>query len=378
MTCRVCAGALVTCFDGSALGSVSSDCRPWSRGVSVMACGRCGLIQKPDTGGLGEDVAKVYEGYDIYRVSGGEEHRIFTPDGVGLARSRRILDALRGITALPARGRLLDIGCGNGATLRTFGEQCPAWELHGFELDDHCRETVSALPNVAGFHSGSLKDVEGGFDLVTFIHVLEHIPSPHDVLVQAARLVRPGGLLVVHVPDVLANPFDMIVVDHFVHFTAADLRRVLVDSGFDVTLVSTQVIQKEIMAVASPADSDRMSASPAASSSYLSIVRRGGDWLHRTHAAVAEAARSPRFGIFGTAIAGTWLGMAAGAGLACFVDEDDARVGRTHLEKPVRHPRDLQPGDRVFLAFPPTVARALEQRLTRMYSAQFVVPPEER
>jgi 2-polyprenyl-3-methyl-5-hydroxy-6-metoxy-1,4-benzoquinol methylase len=56
----------------------------------------------------------------------------------------------------------------------------------------------------APVHCGELAELAlepGGFDLVTFWHVLEHLLSPAGALARARELLRPGGLLAVAVPN---------------------------------------------------------------------------------------------------------------------------------------------------------------------------------
>jgi hypothetical protein len=86
-------------------------------------------------------------------------------------------------------------------------------------------------------------------------------------------------------------------------------------------------------------------------------------------------ARKTRFGVFGTATAGTWLGSAVGNRLAFFVDEDERRVGKEHLGHPIVHPRQLARGDTVFLAFPHEIAKRLRDRLSAGSPATFLIPP---
>ena len=42
----------------------------------------------------------------------------------------------------------------------------------------------------------------GTFDCVMFLDVLEHVANPHEVLVDAGRLLKPGGVVIVSVPNV--------------------------------------------------------------------------------------------------------------------------------------------------------------------------------
>lgn len=95
--------------------------------------------------------------------------------------------------------RLLDVGCGTGTMLihlRRYG--C----TYGVDMDHEavgfCRER--GLHTVAQATALDLPYEDGAFDLVTFLDVLEHIPDQDSALVEARRVIRPGGFLMVAVP----------------------------------------------------------------------------------------------------------------------------------------------------------------------------------
>jgi 2-polyprenyl-3-methyl-5-hydroxy-6-metoxy-1,4-benzoquinol methylase len=100
-----------------------------------------------------------------------------------------------------ARGRVLDVGCGNGTFLcrmRGLG-----WEVAGVDFDP---EAVRVAREVHGLDArcGSLDSAgfePASFDLVALIHVLEHLPEPRAALAAAARLLRPGGTLALVTPN---------------------------------------------------------------------------------------------------------------------------------------------------------------------------------
>lgn len=137
--------------------------------------------------------------------------------------------------------RALDVGCGNGAhllLLRRLG-----WEVAGFDLADHTVAEVRA----AGIrvHTGSLDELaasEGGFDVISMWHVLEHLEHPRQTLRKLRRLLAPEGVLMIEVPcceSPAAKCFGRHWIGydlprHLSHFTVTTARRLLEEAGWTV------------------------------------------------------------------------------------------------------------------------------------------------
>ncbi len=357
------------------LQRVTSDCRPWPAGGRLVVCPRCGMVHKPADEAFHAEIDAIYAGYAIYHQSGGAEQRSFDTDsGIQSARSARLIGRLGDALRLPNQGRLLDVGCGNGATLRAFSAIRPGWTSVGTELDDRHRAEVEAIPG-ASFAAGPLTGIDGRFDLVTLIHVLEHIVEPIDFLRTLAGVIAPGGHLLVEVPHHPDNPFELLIADHRSHFTTATLPFALATAGYEVDIVTDGWISRELSVVARPATGP--AAFPGVDPDRAAAVIDGSlDWLRRSLGALVALEKADRpLGMFGTAIAGTWLVASSHAAVSFFVDEDPHRVGRSHLGRPILAPAAVPPGSAVFVGLPPQAAAAVAQRLATPTVAWIAPPP---
>ncbi len=152
---------------------------------------------------------------------------------------RRRADAVRRFTR---PGAVLDVGCGRGlalAELRRHGYQAV-----GIELSDmaavHARDHLGLDVRAGDFLQLDLPS--SPFEAIIFWHSLEHFADPMRALDRAYGLLKPGGLLVVAVPNWAslqahlsgAEWFHLDIPRHYVHFSRLGLRQVLQKRGFRI------------------------------------------------------------------------------------------------------------------------------------------------
>lgn len=106
------------------------------------------------------------------------------------------VDALR-----PPPGDLLDVGCGTGAFLSLARER--GWRVTGTELSAYaCRAAGAQGIRAIQGEVWEARLPAASFDVVTCWHVIEHVADPKQVVQECARLLRPGGWLLLATPNV--------------------------------------------------------------------------------------------------------------------------------------------------------------------------------
>jgi SAM-dependent methyltransferase len=137
-------------------------------------------------------------------------------------------------------GRLLDVGCAGGKDLARL--QRMGWNVTGVEFSPTAAAAARARLGcevlVGDFDQVPLG--EERFDVVRFSHTLEHLPSPRKALEKAHRLLRPGGLLCVEVPNAASlerwlfgkHWYCWDLPRHLYHFSPQTLARLVSSTGF--------------------------------------------------------------------------------------------------------------------------------------------------
>jgi 2-polyprenyl-3-methyl-5-hydroxy-6-metoxy-1,4-benzoquinol methylase len=171
------------------------------------------------------------------------------------SRSRRFLRRLalypeywhlkwagREIIPFRGEGRVLDVGCGPGRLLRVLRDQ--GWETYGVDFSPVAVEYATKKHGL-NVKLGKLEEASykgDFFDVVMFHHSLEHVYEPVETLREAHRTLKPGGLLLIMIPN--AGSFEARVFGkwwvhwdvprHLFHFNKKTMALLLEKAGFQL------------------------------------------------------------------------------------------------------------------------------------------------
>jgi 2-polyprenyl-3-methyl-5-hydroxy-6-metoxy-1,4-benzoquinol methylase len=206
--CHLCASADLRLFS-----------RPDAKGgprLELALCHRCSLVQQSTLPGQ----AELHEYYSrSYRqdYKGAVEptpYRVYRAGRVALERLGRMLTHLQ-----PQHQSLCDVGAGGGEMV--YLAQQAGLAARGLEPHQGYSEFARAQYGVAVDTGGIDRLTTACTDVVTLFHVLEHLPDPLQAMAQIHRALKPGGLLVVEVPNLLqwdASPSNIYFGAHLYYF----------------------------------------------------------------------------------------------------------------------------------------------------------------
>jgi SAM-dependent methyltransferase len=140
----------------------------------------------------------------------------------------------------PAAGRptLLDLGCGAGVNLAAFRERADCQGIEPNPLLAARARVNSGVKVQVGSLPDDLPAFDHPFDFVTLLDVLEHIDDDVMTLKTAARLLSPGGRIIINVPALPWMWSEHDAVNHHKRrYVATGLREILMRANLDVRLI---------------------------------------------------------------------------------------------------------------------------------------------
>ena len=203
----------------------------------IVQCQQCGLVYadpRPHSG----DVLDIYEAVEDPLYVEEREGRLLT-----FEHHLRPMEKHTG----PARHRpLLDVGAHTGVFVDIATRH--GWDAWGVEPSTWA--VAQAHKQGLQMEVGTLESVafpNEKFDVVTMWDVIEHVPDPQHTLEAAWRVLKPGGLLVVHTMDInslfsrlIGKRWPWYMEMHLFYFSRRTLGAMLAKTGFDVLWMGAQ------------------------------------------------------------------------------------------------------------------------------------------
>jgi SAM-dependent methyltransferase len=191
--CPVCASGKIVSFISCADHFLSKE------NFELYKCTDCSFVFTQDHPAE-EDIGRYYESDDYISHSTSSKGLLnkiyFLVRSIMLRKKRNIVKNMSGLK----RGTLLDIGSGAGHFAEAMKDA--GWLVKGVEINEKARDFSIKRAGLEVISPDSISSLmSGSFDCITLWHVLEHFHSPYKYPEEIMRLLRPGGLCLVALPN---------------------------------------------------------------------------------------------------------------------------------------------------------------------------------
>ena len=177
------------------------------------------------------------------------------------------------LVSLP-KGRLMDVGCGDGDMLSLATKL--GWQAMGLEFDPAAVKAARAqgLDVLEGTYE-RLSEYMQAFDCIVCSHVLEHVHNPLDMLIKLKEALKPGGILLLSSPNATSalryyfgeNWRGLEAPRHLSIPSMSHLKAKLIEMGFNVT-------QRQLNSYLTAVESSRIKRRAAKSNLYDKKIKK--------------------------------------------------------------------------------------------------------
>jgi SAM-dependent methyltransferase len=213
-------------FDGSVFNFTSN----------IMYCKNCGFV-KMDSLLSDDKISKHYAEHCLYHMLAGV--------GVGgggredITRYHYYYDIIKKHALL--QGKIADIGCSKGGFVK-YLDNYDSLEIIGVDIDKTSLAQLGSLGKEGS--AFNLPFGNSSVDLLCYFHVLEHIVNVDEILIEANRVLKNSGHIVIEVPDAIRYKdarigalFWFAMKEHINHFSPHSLVAYCRRNGFNVEAI---------------------------------------------------------------------------------------------------------------------------------------------
>lgn len=204
------------------------------------------------------------------------------------------------------------------------------------------------------------------YDLITLIHVLEHLENPRVALTNLSEHLKLNGHLLIQVPNTSENPFDIQIIDHVSHFSPKSLFAIVKKLDLEIVYLG-EVVARETTVLLRK--SGKNSVKEFTNVIENTPISRARDFLANWLLCIESNMVSERtMYIFGTSIAASWVFSICaelGIEIAAFVDEDPSRIGSKLFNISIisLEEYNLAVNNAIFVALTPNIANQIKNRI---------------
>jgi 2-polyprenyl-3-methyl-5-hydroxy-6-metoxy-1,4-benzoquinol methylase len=380
-SCRACGYEILYYLDLPTNSFTISDCSRWNGPNPQFYVCNCGYVGKLLNDSYKKALDRSYENYDPYWQNRKTENQETVSEQKSLDLSTKKLLNRSGLlikyliessfislkTANPIN--ILEYGCGSGPFIDALtNSEIKNYLVDAADLNDTHYEAISKKSKFRRFYNLVNQEIDQAYDLITLVHVLEHVNDPIELLNDLSKLLAEDGKILLQIPNALINPFDFIIADHLSHFNILNIINLIQKSNLELLNYSIEVIPKEITLLLGRKLKEFNKIEIPALNDKMELPR---DFIYYYENTIDRLGPKQEIIIYGTSIGSLWLTSVVeqkGFKVSAYLDEDEGRVGNNINSVKIMHPKDFNLFEQAIVLIPlaPILAAEILQKYPKL------------
>ncbi|WP_373071980.1 class I SAM-dependent methyltransferase [Sulfurimonas sp.] len=338
-------------FDYTKEKVVTSDNKTANQNFQLLECKKCFHIQKKTDESLLKTIENIYSNYEAYYLTNGKEEEHTDSKKATINRSKTLINNIS--ESIKEHGNILDIGTGSGVFLEEFSKVFD-WNLFAQDVKISQNNNLQNLKNFKKFFIYK-QDVlfPDYFDIISAIHVFEHIVDLNEFLSSVKRSLKKDGVLVLQVPNIDENLFDIFTIDHISHFHKSTLLYILKKYFKNVYFPKKQ-INREISVLAT----DKVLKLEHEND----VQRHQINKLQINNLIDSISDIKKKVAVFGTSPPALFCASLLNFQIECFIDENLKKTNKTFYGKKIVHPMNIDSDIQVIFPYSLELLESISKR----------------
>jgi len=364
-SCRACHYEKLYYLDLPTNSFIISDCSRWNGPNPQFYVCNCGYVGKLLNDSYKNALDRSYENYDPYwqnrktknQETVSEQKSLDPSIKKLLNRSDLLVKYLIESSFISLKTtkpiNILEYGCGNGPFIDALtNSEIKNYLVDAADLNDSHYEAISKKNKFRRFYNLVNQEIDQAYDLITLVHVLEHVNEPIELLNDLSKLLTEDGKILLQIPNALINPFDFIIADHLSHFNLPNIINLIQKSNLELLNYSVEVILKEITLLLGKKLKEVNKIEIPTLNDKLELPK---DFIYYYENIIDRLRPEQGIIIYGTSIGALWLTSVVeqkGFKVSAYLDEDENRVGNNINSVKIMHPKDFNLLEQVIVLIP--------------------------
>jgi len=311
----------------------------------ILRCSKCQLLSNILDAEKQSELNNIYESLE-YSEGKITNQTYLTSEGNRVTRSHLQAEILSTyLESLPPPSVILDIGCFDGALLRELYKHYPQAQLHGFDVNRHVQ---SVFPQEKNFHfwRSELENITLNCDLICLSFSIFYIRDIAQLFSYFPKWLKPGGVIFIQTPNVITNPYSILLGDQYYYFTPTIFRNMFHRIGYEVQFIENPYFPRDLLVIAKQFNEIPQWQYEDDQSIYQCL-----EHLNQVKQKINTLSQQHRIGVLGTTMTAAFVDSVLGDKNVFFVDENTSRIGSQFRGKRVLHPSSLDPDVSLILPY---------------------------